>query len=91
MKVMYVYTKGFPWWLSGKESACNAGAASDAGLIPGLGRSPRGGHGNPLKYFCLENPQRQRSLESCSSSGHKELDTTEQLSTKIGKIKTHSY
>ena len=39
--------------LSGKESAWNAG---DLGLIPGLGRSPGGGHGNPLQYSCLENP-----------------------------------
>ena len=37
----------------GKESACNAG---DPGLIPGLGRSPGEGHGNPLQYSCLENP-----------------------------------
>ena len=44
---------GLPWWLSGKESACNAG---DLGLIPGLGRSPGGGHDNPLQYSCLENP-----------------------------------
>ena len=36
----------------GKESFCNAG---DLGLIPGLGRSPGGGHGNPLQYSCLEN------------------------------------
>ena len=35
-----------------KESACHAG---DLGLIPGLGRSPGGGHGNPLQYSCLEN------------------------------------
>ena len=42
-----------PWWLSGKESACNAG---DWGLIPGLGRSPGEGSGNPLQYSCLENP-----------------------------------
>ena len=35
-----------------KESACNMG---DLGLIPGLGRSPGGGHGNPLQYSCLEN------------------------------------
>jgi len=42
-----------PRWLSGKESACNAG---DEGLIPGLERSPGEGHGNPLKYSCLENP-----------------------------------
>ena len=37
----------------GKESACNAG---DIGLIPGLGRSLGGGHGNPFQYSCLENP-----------------------------------
>ena len=36
-----------------KESACNVG---DVGLIPGLGRFPGGGHGNPLQYSCLENP-----------------------------------
>ena len=34
----------------------NAGDIKDAGLIPGLGRSPGGGHGNPLQYSCLENP-----------------------------------
>ena len=45
-----------PQWLSGKESSCNAGAAGDTGLIPGSGRSPGGGHGNPLQYSCLENP-----------------------------------
>ena len=36
-----------------KESACNAG---DGGSIPGSGRSPAGGHGNPLQYSCLESP-----------------------------------
>ena len=39
---------GLPWWLRGKESACSAGEAGDMGLISGLGRSPGGGHGNPL-------------------------------------------
>ena len=34
----------------------NAGDIRDAGLIPGLGRSPEGGHGNPLQYSCRENP-----------------------------------
>ena len=47
---------GLPWWLSGKESACNAEDSGDAGLIPGSGRSSGGGHGNPLQYSCLENP-----------------------------------
>ena len=46
---------GLPWWLSSKGSACNAGATGDTDLIPGSGRSPREGHGNQLKYSCLEN------------------------------------
>ena len=41
---------GLPQWLWGKESTCNAGDTGDAALIPGLGRSPGGGHGNPLQY-----------------------------------------
>ena len=44
--------KGFPSDLAGKESACNAG---DLGSIPGLGRSPGGGHGNLFQYSCMEN------------------------------------
>ena len=45
--------------------------------IPGLGRSPGGGHGNPLQYSCLENPHGQRSQVGYSPWAHKELDTTE--------------
>ena len=45
-----------PQWLSGKESACNAGAVSDVGSFPGSGGSPGRGHGNSLQYFCLGNP-----------------------------------
>ena len=48
-----VYVGGFPGGPEGKASACNAG---DLGLIPGLGRSPGEGKGNPLRYSCLENP-----------------------------------
>ena len=44
---------GFPGGSDGKESAYNVG---DRGWIPGLGRSPGEGHGNPLQYSCLENP-----------------------------------
>ena len=51
-----IHHYGLPWWLSGKEPACNAGVAGDMGLIPESGRSPGGGHGNPLQYSCLENP-----------------------------------
>ena len=43
---------GFPGGSDSKESACNAG---DLGLIPGSGRSPGEGNGNPLQYSCLEN------------------------------------
>ena len=47
---------GLPLWLSGKETSCNAGDAGDSGSIPGSGRSPGRGHGNPLQYSCLGNP-----------------------------------
>ena len=47
------YDLGVPGGSVGKESACNVG---DLGSIPGSGRSPGGGHGNPLQYSCLENP-----------------------------------
>ena len=69
---------GFPGGSEGKESACTVG---DLGSNPGLGRSPGGGHGNPLLYSCLENPHGQRSLLGYSALGCKESDTTERLST----------
>ena len=40
-----------------KKSAHNAGDAEEMGLIPGLGRSPGGGYGNPLQYSCQKNPR----------------------------------
>ena len=49
-----------------KNLPANAGGLRDAGSIPGRGRSPGGGHGNPLQYSCLENPE-----------GYKEMDTME--------------
>ena len=48
-------TQGFPGGSVGKESTCNAGATGDAGLIPGWGRSPGEGNGNPTQYSCLGN------------------------------------
>ena len=53
---------GLPWWLSGKESACNAGDRGDASSIPGLGKSPGGEHGNPRHYSCLENTMDRGAL-----------------------------
>ena len=66
-------TWGFPSSSDGKESACNAG---DAGLIPGSGRSPAGGHGNPL-LFLPGKSHGQRSLAGCSPQRCKEMDNTE--------------
>ena len=54
-----------------------------------MGRSPGGGHGNPLQYFCLENSHGQRSLAGYSPWGHKELDMTKQLSTAQYSSKTY--
>ena len=45
----------FPGDSTLKNPPANAGDAGDTGLIPGLGRSPGGGHGNPLQYSCLQN------------------------------------
>ena len=50
---MHIYNLGSPGGLNGKESAYNTG---NLGLIPGLGRSPGEGNGNPLQSSCLENP-----------------------------------
>ena len=51
--VLFPASLGFPGGSDGKESACKAG---NPGLIPGLGRSPGEGNGNPAQYSCLENP-----------------------------------
>ena len=80
VKTLYMYypMRYFPGGSEGKESTHNEG---DLGSVPGLGRSPGEGHGNPLQYSCLENPHGQRSLVGYSPRGREELDTTEQLST----------
>ena len=77
---------GFPGGSPGKESACDAG---DPGLIPGLGRSPGGKHGNPLQYSRLKNPCGQRSLAGYSPQGLKESDTTEELNTASADSSLH--
>ena len=68
---------GFPGGSDSKESTCSAG---DLGSVPGFGRFPGGGHGNPLQYSCLENST-DRSSAGYSPWGRKEVDTTERLST----------
>ena len=53
------------------KNACNAGYLSS---VPGLGRFPGGGHGNPLQYSCLDSPHGQRSLAGCSLWARRELE-----------------
>ena len=63
---------GFPLGSVGTESACNVG---DPGLIPGLGRAPGEGNGNPLQYSCLENPMDGGTWQA-TVYGLQELDST---------------
>ena len=67
-------TKGFPGGSDGKASAYNVG---DLGSIPGSGRSPGEGNGNPLQYSCLENPMDIGAWLGYIPWGRKELDTTD--------------
>ena len=69
-----------------KNPLANAGDIRDTASIPGLGRSPGGGHGILLQYSCLENPHGQGSLAGHGPWGCKESDTTEQLSTSRGLV-----
>ena len=63
--------KGFPGGAAVKNPPTSAGYAGDRGLIPGAGRFPEEGNGNPLQYSRLEN-HRQRRLVASSPWGHKE-------------------
>ena len=53
IKLLPLFSKDFPGGSDGKASVYNAG---DLGSLPGLGRFPGEGDGNPLQYYCLENP-----------------------------------
>ena len=57
-----------------KDPPANAGDVRDRGSIPGSGRPPRGGHGNPLQYSCMENPMDRGALWATVHRS-KELDT----------------
>ena len=68
--------RGFPGGASGKEPTCQCKLdVRDSGSIPGSGRSPGGGHGNPLQYSCLENPRTEetRGLQSIVSQSQTQL------------------
>ena len=61
-----------------KNIPADAGYTRYAGLIPGSGRSPRVGHGNPLQYSCLENSKDRGAWQVTVHGVAKEPDTTEQ-------------
>ena len=82
LQFIWIVAGRLPWWLNGKESICNAGGTGNSGSIPGSGRSPGGGNGNPLQYFCLENPV-NRGAWWATVHEVTELDTTERLSTRM--------
>ena len=72
---------GFPGGSDGKASVYNAG---DLGLILGLGRSPGEGNGNPLQYYCLENPMDSGAWQAtCSPWGCKESDTISDFASSL--------
>ena len=62
-----------------KNLPANAGDAGDVGSIPGSGKSPEGGHGNPLQYSYWENPMDRGTWWSTVHGVPKELDTTKRL------------
>ena len=65
----------------GKELACNLGDSGDEGLIPGSGRSPGGGNGNPLQYSCLGNPMNREAWGAMVHGVAKSQTQTKRLST----------
>ena len=73
----------------GEESTCNAGHAGDAGSIPGWGRSPEGGHGNPLQYSCLENLMDRVAWRAVFHGGCKVSDMAEEAFTIKASIKSY--
>ena len=66
-----------------KNLPASAGDIRDAGSIPGLGRFPGVGNGNPLQHSCLENSMDRRSLVGYSPWGCKESDTIEHMHTQL--------
>ena len=79
----YIYTyTGFPGGSESKESTCSTGDTGDMGSVPGLGRSPGGGNGNPLQYYCLGNSMdKGTSIIAWRATVHGIAKSRTQLST----------
>ena len=70
-----------------KNLPANAGDIRDVGSIPGLGRSPGGGHGNPLNYSCLENPMDRGAWQAAVHGVAKSRTRLKPLSTRTSLIR----
>ena len=80
---LHINLGDFPGGTHGKELACQCRILRDLGLIPGSGRSPGKGHGNPLKYSCLENPKDRGSWQAT-------VHRVAQSWTRLKQLHTHS-
>ena len=74
--------RGFPGGTVVKNLPANAGDTGDAGSIPGSGRSPGVGNGNPLHYSCLEKHKDRGAWQATVHGGHTESDATEHTHTR---------
>ena len=72
--------------LAVKNLPANAGEVRDLRSIPGLGRSPGGGHGNPLQYSCLENPWDKGAWQATVYRAAQSWTRLKQLSTNAGTL-----
>ena len=67
-----------------KNLLANPGYLRDVGSIPGSGRSPEGGHGNPLQYACLENPMDRGAWQTA-------VHRVAKSRTQLKQLSTHTY
>ena len=72
-----------------KNPSASAEDSGDQSLIPGLGKSPGEGNGNPLQYSCLGNHMDRRAWWATAHGGHKELDTTEHICKKTQAVRRY--
>ena len=83
--IHYRFLQGFPGGSVVKNPPANAG---DTGSIPGLGRSPGGGNGNPLQYSCLGTPMDRGAWQARVHGVEKEWDATERLNNNNEMLRT---
>ena len=78
----YYKRRGLPWWLSGKEPTCQCRRCKRCSIL-GSGRSPGGGHSNPIQYFCLQNPMDRGAWQPAVS--------VTQSQTQLKQFSTHAH